>query len=119
MVLGGSGVSGGKEFGKLLNNQIFHIFNFTVIKLFILSIITVRVMIAVKVWMDADTLVVFVAFEVFRVCAGKTAIARVFTRLDALMRVPVVTCVVVSNDVIKFLAIFIFTNINSVDSRAD
>ena len=63
--------------------------------------------IAVKVRMDAHTLVVFGASKIFRVCAGKTAIARVFTGLGALMRVPKVTGVVVFNYVIKSMAVFI------------
>ena len=41
------------------------------------SNITVRVMIAVKVWMDADTVVVFHTLEVIWVCAGRAAIAGV------------------------------------------
>ena len=69
--------------------------------------------------MDADTLVVFCAFKVFRVCAGKTAIARVLTGVCALMRVPVVTGVVVSHEVIKSMAVVIIVNNDSIDSRAD
>ena len=64
--------------------------------------------ITAKVWMDADTLVVFGASEVFMVCAGKAAITRIFTRVGALMRVPVVTGVVVIKDVIKSIAVIIF-----------
>ena len=75
--------------------------------------------IAVKIWMDADTLVIFGALEVVRICTGKAAIARVFTGVGALMRVPVVTGVVVSNDVIKSVAVFIIINKDSIDSRAD
>ena len=75
--------------------------------------------IAVKVWMDADTLVIFGAFEVLMVCTGKTSIARVFTGVGALMRVPVVRGAVVSNDIIKCMAIFILIYINFIDSRAD
>ena len=57
--------------------------------------------IAVKIWMDADTLVIFGALEVVRVCAGKAAIARVLTGVDALMGVPVVIGGVVSNYLIQ------------------
>ena len=71
--------------------------------------------------MDADTPVIFGATEVFRICAGKAAIARVFTGGDALMRVPKVTGVVVSNDVIKSIAVFIHINldIKAKISKAD
>ena len=98
-------------------HQIFHIFNFTVIKLFILSIITVRVMIAVKVWMDADTLVVFHTLEVIWVCAGRAAIAGVLAGFWALMRVPVVTGVVVSQDFIKSTTVILISLYT--DPRAD
>ena len=69
--------------------------------------------------MDTDTLVIFGALEVVRVCTGKAAIARVLTGLGALMRVPEVSGRVVSNDVIKSLAVFIIINKDSIDSRAD
>ena len=69
--------------------------------------------------MDSDTLVIFCALEIVRVCAGKAAIARVLTGLGALMRVPVVTGVVVSHEVIKSMAVVIIVNNDSIDSRAD
>ena len=86
----------------------FNIFILAVFIFFVLSIITVRMVITVKLWMDADFKFVFGAFEICRVCAGKAAIARVFTGVGAMMRVPVGTGVVVSNDIIKSIAVFIF-----------
>ena len=44
--------------------------------------------------MNTDTLAVFCAFEVVRICTGLTAITRIFTGVDTLMGVPVVTSVV-------------------------
>ena len=95
--------------GKFLNNKFFNIFILAVFIIFILSIVTVWVVIAVKVWMDADTLVTFGALEVVRVCAGKAAIARVLTGVGALMRVPVVTGVVVSQDFIKSTTVILIS----------
>ena len=87
---------------------------------FINSIITVWVVVAVKAWMDADTLVIFSALKIIRICAGKVAIVRVLTGVGALMRVPIVTCVVVSNDVLKSVAVIIFLiYAHSIDSRTD
>ena len=72
-----------------------------------------------KVWMDADTLVIFGAREIVRVCAGKAAITRVLTGVGTLMRVPVVTGVVFSYDVIKPITIVIVQKIDFIDVRAD
>ena len=70
--------------------------------------------------MDANPLVIFGALEVVRVCAGKAAIARVLTGVGAIMWVPVVTGRVVSNDVLKSIAVIIsFINFYFINSRAD
>ena len=70
--------------------------------------------------MDADMLVVSDASDVFRVCAGKAAIARIFTGIGALMRVPVVSVTETSNstEVIKSIAVIIFIDMNSINSMA-
>ena len=52
-------------------------------------------MITEKVWMNADTLVVFSTLEVFGVGAGNAAIARILAGLGTPVRVPVVTGAVV------------------------
>ena len=72
-----------------------------------------------KVWMDAYTLAIFGTVEIVRVCAGKAAIARVFTGVDALVRVPVVSGRMVPKDVIKSMAVFVIINEDSMESRAD
>ena len=88
--------------------------------IFILSIVTVWMVIAVKIWMDTNTLIVFGALEIVGVCAGKTAISRVLTGVSALMRVPVVTGGVVSNNVIKPSTIVsIQIDFNFIDSGTD
>ena len=103
--------------GKFPYNKFFNIFILAVFKFFILSIVTVWMVITVKVWMDADTLVIFGTLKIVTVCTGKAAIARVLTGVCALMRVPVVTGWMVSNDVIKSLAVFIiFINYDSMES---
>ena len=68
--------------------------------------------------MDADADIVFGASEVFRVGAGVTAIAWVLTRVSALVRIPVVAGVVISHDVIKFIAV-IFVKKDVINSGAD
>ena len=68
--------------------------------------------------MDADTDIVFSASEVVRVGAGATAIAWVLTRVSALMRIPIVAVIVISHDVIKFIAV-IFVKKDVMDSGAD
>ena len=88
----------------------FNIIILAVLIIFILCIITVWVVIAMKVWMDADTLAIFGTFEVVRVCAGKAAIARFLTGVGALMRVPVVSGRVVPKDVIQSVAVFVGIN---------
>ena len=73
--------------------------------------------VAVKIWMDADTLVIFGASKIVRVCAGRAAIARILTGIGALMWVPVVTSVMVYHDGIKSIAVIkFFIIIYSIDS---
>ena len=69
--------------------------------------------------MDADTLVIFGTSKVVRVCAGKAAIAGFSAGVGALVRVPVVTGVVVSNDVLESMAVFNKIIINDDSSRAN
>ena len=90
----------------------------TLIKLFIRSIVTVWMLIALKTWMDTDAYVVFGAFEIFRVGAGTAAVVRVTAGVPAVVRIPVVGGVVISHDVIKFIAV-IFVKSDIMDSRAD
>ena len=66
--------------------------------MFILNIVTVRMVIADQIWMNANTLVLACTFEIVRVCAGLTAIAWNITRVGALVRIPIVTGVVFFND---------------------
>ena len=67
-----------------------NILRVTLIKLFIHSIVTVWMLIALKTWMDTDAYVVFGAFEIFRVSAGTAAVVRVTAGVPAVVRIPVV-----------------------------
>ena len=91
----------------------------TLVKLFIHSIVTVRMMIALKVWMNADIDIIFCAVDVVRVGAGKAAIVWVTAGLPAVVRIPVVSGVVISHDVIKSATVVIVINMNILISRAD
>ena len=107
----------------IIHNSSFHILLITFIKLFIHSIVTVRMMIAFQIWMDADADVVSGAVDVVRVGAGKAAIAWVTAGLPAVVRIPVVSGVVISHDVIKSVTVIFMSwvgiDINTVCSRAD
>ena len=82
----------------LIHKSSFHILLITLVKLFIHSIVTVGMMITLKVWMYANTDVVFCAVDVVRVGAGKAAITRVTAGFPAVVRIPVVSGVMFSDD---------------------
>ena len=85
----------------LIHKSSFHILLVTLVKMFIHRIVTVRMMIAFQIWMNADTDIVFGAMDVLRVGAGKASIARVTAGLPAIVRIPIVSGVVISYDFIK------------------
>ena len=69
--------------------------------------------------MDADADVLFGAMDVCRVSAGKAAIVWVTAGLPAVVRIPVLSSVVISHDVIKFVTVVIKINMNIMITRAD
>ena len=90
------------------------------VKLFIHSIVTVRMMIALQIRMDADADVVFGAMDVVRVSAGKAAIVWVSAGLLAVVRIPVVSGVVISYYGIKSVTVVIaLRGGNIIYTRAD
>ena len=80
-------------------------------------------MIAFQIGMDTDADVVSDAVDVVRVGAGKAAIARFTAGLPAVVRIPVVSGVVISHDVIKSVTVifmsWIVVDINTIFSRAN
>ena len=106
--------------GIIINKSMLHILLITFIKLFIHSIVTVRMMIALQIRMDADADVVFGAMDVVRVGAGKAAIVWVTAGLPAVVRIPVVSGVVITHDFIKSVTIVIaLKGGNIIFTRAD
>ena len=103
----------------LIHQSSFHILLVTLVKLFIHSIVTVRMMITFQIWMDADIDVVSGAMNVVRVGACSAAIARVTAGLPAVVWIPVVSGVVISHNVIKSATVVIVINMNILISRAD
>ena len=104
----------------IIHKSSFHISLITFIKLFINSIVTVRMVIAFQIWMDADADVVPGAVDVVRVCAGKAAIAWVTAGFPAVVRIPVVSRVVISYDFIKSVTVIIaLKGGNIIYTRAD
>ena len=92
----------------------------TLVKLFIHSIVTVWMMIAFQIRMDADTDIVSCAVDVVRVGAGKASIARVTAGLPAVVRIPVVSGVVISYYGIKSVTVVIaLRGGNIIYTRAD
>ena len=104
----------------IIHKSSFHIQFITFIKLFIYSIVTVWMMIALKVWMNADIDIIFCAVDVVRVGAGKAAIVWVTAGLPAVVRIPVVSGVVFSYDFIKSVTVVIaLRGGNVIYTRAD
>ena len=80
-------------------------------------------MITFQIWMDADVDVVFGAMNVVRIGTGKAAIVWVTAGLSAVVRIPIVSGVVISHDVIKSVTVIFMSrvgiDINIICSRAN
>ena len=63
--------------------------------------------ITLQLGVDADCLVVFCTVEVDGVSAGQAAIARVTAGLSAAVRIPIVGSIVLSDDCVEVLTIFL------------
>ena len=84
--------------GVFINVPLFNILIIAHVKIFIYSIVTVWMVIALKLGVDADLGVVSCAVDVVWVGAGQAAIARLTAGLPAVVRIPVVGAVVFSDE---------------------
>ena len=93
--------------GVFIYFPLFDILFIAHIKVFINSIVAVWMVITLKLWVDADCDVVLRTIEEVFICAGLAAIARVTAGLSAAVRIPIVGSIVLSDDCVEVLTIFL------------
>ena len=93
--------------GVFVNVPLFDIFVIATVKVFVHSIVAVWMVITHQFGVDADLNVVSCAGEVFWVGAGQAAIAGVTAGIAAVVRIPVFSLVVFSDECLEVLAVFI------------
>ena len=102
-----------------INLPLFDILIIAHIKVFVDSIVTVWMVIALQLGVDADLGVVSRAVDIVWVGAGQAAIARVTAGLPAVVRIPVVGVVVFSAEGFQVLAVGFVIKVSVNLFRAD